>query len=176
MRYCFVCIAIALVACSFANGLQAADAPEKARQKFVRTQKQAARALRAVRIQKTRMILYSLHPYLSKKGEVPANKLFHGNRILGHAEITSLADKSALIKSLAKSVEASDGNQSYCYKPRHGLRIITQTTEFDLSICFECSWMSTYNFNSFNVILTTAAPAALYNSMLDKYGVPKSKD
>jgi len=132
-------VGAALLNCQATSESQANKSFEEARQKLLERNKQAAASLQSTVTEKARIFLYSLDSNNLKGYATNTKTVFHGFPILGEVEIKNATDRTALIDSLVKGVEASVGTVAYCFDPRHGLRVMTNSTHYDLSICFECS-------------------------------------
>jgi hypothetical protein len=157
------------------NDSHANQSFEDAQRQLRRSNKQVALNLRMTASSNARVVLYSLNPY-DPKGYATNTKTFHGFRVLGKTEVTSAGDRATLIDSLVKGIQRSDGRTIYCFKPRHGLRLITGSIQSDLVICFECHKIEAYDFNSDREIAVTAEPTRTFNSLLERYHLPRSKD
>ena len=174
-------ITMFLIDVALLNGQTATESPankwfEKSQQRLLERNEQTAAALRTITNEKARIFLYSLDPNNPKGYATNTGTVFHGFPILGEVEVKNATDRVALIDSLVKGIEKSDGTVALCFNPRHGLRVMTNSRQFDVSICFECFRIHTYNFNGPREITTTSDPNKLYDSLLDKYHLQRSKD
>jgi hypothetical protein len=97
---------------------QADKSFNQARQRLLEDNKQAAANLRSITTEKARIFLYSLDPNNRKGYATNTRTVFHGFPILGEVEVKNEIDRTALIDSLAKGVEASDGTVVRCFNPR----------------------------------------------------------
>ena len=147
---------------------------EELKRNLLRDNKTAAKNLRAVDVSKAQVILYSLNPKGNEDFQPNTSTVFHGFPILGQAEIIDARDKAAMLTALASGIEKSDGTVAACFDPRHGLRVTTPSGELDLSICFEC--LQVYTFPGAQRVTTTRKPSKSYNSLLEKYHLPRAKE
>ena len=84
-----------------------------------------------------RVILYSLDP------EPHAGSGFHDFRILRYTVI-DVATRQQLAAALQRDVQAG-GVGDLCFLPRHGVRLITGRTIYDLVICYQCGHVYIYS-------------------------------
>lgn len=97
------------------------------------------------------MTIHATHPYeheFMEGGEfedradtVPR---FHGQPVLGTAQVTDAALRDRLLALVERGIEASDGRVAMCFDPRHALSIVKDGRVTDLLICFECYSMSVW--------------------------------
>jgi hypothetical protein len=132
--------------------------------------------LHSIDINTSSLILYSLDPGIDKDEPENSPAVFHGYRILGRTDIVGQNEKQELLVTLATGIEKSDGTISACFNPRHGLRVTTPTGQFDLSICFECLQVYTFDFAGAHQVSTTREPMKLYDSLVRKYKLPHDKE
>jgi hypothetical protein len=129
-----------------------------------------AAKITALPIAKAQFFLYSLNPGESRRrDDSNAGEAFHHHIVLGKAQITNAEDKNALMSALAKGIRESDPERMMCFNPRHGIRLIIDSSTNDFLICFECQLIKTFGFNDDKSFSTTPSPAPLFNEILDKY-------
>ncbi len=149
---------------------------------FKTNQARIAAEIEAVPVSKSRMTLYSLDPDMSKlysrSGELKpeyTNRLFHGFMVFGKAEITAETEKAALLKAFARGIRESDGSVAHCFNPRHGLRLITNSSTNDFTICFECHLVQTDGFNHDPEFAINSSPAGEFNDAVSKHHLKKTE-
>jgi hypothetical protein len=113
--------------------------------------------------------LYSLDPFAEAKDG------FHGYTVLGKTAV-----KGDLAKKVREAIEkgASENNdkKGACFHPRHGIRISTAKTSYDLVICFQCLQIEVYEGDKeITLVLTSGSPSDLLNKVLTDAGIPLPK-
>jgi hypothetical protein len=142
---------------------------------FQQQQNHLAENVENVFLSKGRLFLYSLNPSDPKGHGTNTDNIFHGFPILGGVEIHAADERRALVTSLANGIRENNGISAMCFNPRHGLRIVTDSVQRDLTICFQCGNIYSYEFNSNRGMLTTGTPNNVFNQILDKYGLPRAE-
>jgi hypothetical protein len=132
-------------------------------------------SLRSLLRPESRVFLYAMHPELPRGPARKRAEIFHGYRVLGRAEIKDQSERQALLDALAEGVASSNGVIAYCFEPRHALRIETGDTRVDLNICFECLQVRPVGFHGDRGIPVTRVPEAIFDALLKKHGLRKSK-
>jgi hypothetical protein len=136
---------------------------------FPKRQARIAADLESLPVTEGQFVLYALDPTAGIGYDVNTDKIFHGFRILGKADVTATKDKNALLSSLASGVRGSDGMVAACFNPRHGIQLVKGKVFYDFVICFECRSVKVYGFNKGQGFLTTETPTKVFNGFLEKY-------
>jgi hypothetical protein len=124
---------------------------------------------------KAHVSLLSLDPGARNwRKAVTDQSFFHGFKILGKADITTKAEKSALLKSFAQGIREG-AVPSMCFNPQHGLRVVIGPSTNDFVICFECSSVIAYGFNLAQGFTISDSPSGTFNNSLDKHHLTKSE-
>jgi hypothetical protein len=141
-------------------------------------QSRIADVIEKIPAEKIKLFLYSLNPNdhrrYDRKFSENSDESFHWMPVLGHIEIASTQEKVNLLKAFSSGVRENDGMVANCFEPRHGIRIISETSTNDFVICFKCLSVEVYGFNSSHGFLTSSTPDATFNSLLDKYKIKKA--
>jgi hypothetical protein len=142
---------------------------------FKASQSRIADAIEKMGQTQDKIFLYSLNPKQLRisEGKPPENsdEVFHGYPILGRVEITSPEEKIRLLSAFVKGVRENSGFVLYCFDPRHGIRMVSETTTNDFAICFECLQVQAYGFNGGGNFLTSNSPRTVFNDVLKKYHI-----
>ncbi len=110
------------------------------------------------------------------RGEEKAKgELFHRFPVLGKTEITSAADRSAILAALKRGIAKSDGREAKCFWPRHGLTLVQNGRHIEFVICFECTQLEEYTEGIPVRKPTADAASGLLNEHLEKAHVPLAK-
>jgi len=128
----------------------------------------------ALPVEQSPFLLYSLDPDGGMK-DVVNSKLFHGYRIHGKADIKNAEDKRTLIDAFVKGIRESDLSSALCFNPRHGIRLVVNSSTNDFVICFEGRQVMVYGFDDNKDILTADSSAAVFNDFLDKFHLKRAK-
>ncbi len=109
---------------------------------------------------------------------VPPKDGFHGWKVLGRTAVKDEKTHTALLTSLRKAAEASDGTAAFCFNPRHGLRVTTGKATVDLVICFECLQVRAFAGDDARPkgFLITGGPQKGFDQVLKDAGVPLAKN
>ncbi len=162
-----------LLSCLFLQPANSAQDDFKAGQASI------ADAIDKISVSKAKLFLYSLNPHDSRifEGKLPKSpdQVFHGFPILGLAQIVSTQEKTNLLGAFASGVRASDGFIASCFNPRHGIRVITESTTNDFVICFECLQVESYGFGSIRGFRTGGSANTVFNKFLDEYKIKKAE-
>ena len=113
--------------------------------------------------------------FLSKKSPNKLDKVFYGYPILGKVEIVPPQERIKLLNAFAKGVRESSGDAANCFNPRHGIRIVTETSTNDFVICFECLQVQAYGFNGGQFFSTGSSPGIVFNSFLSQYHIKRAE-
>ncbi len=122
----------------------------------------------------SRVTLYSLDPVTRVETTKTDDQIFHGYDILGKTELSDPKEKSLLLKSFAQGVRESNGMVAACFDPRHGIRIVSDSSTSDFVICFSCGSVRPRGFHSDEGFLTSNSAKDLFNAFLDEYHLPKA--
>ena len=87
--------------------------------------------------------IFALDPIHVSERESSAPSL-HGYPILGSATITDHGQRAALVELVLDGIVKSEGEQAFCFDPRHGLRAVHEGRTLELVICYECLSMNAY--------------------------------
>ena len=146
---------------------------------FKKGQARIADKIEKIPASKVKLFLYSLDPHDVRRfeGKLPENseESFHWIPILGRVEIVSTQEKTNLLFAFAKGVRECNGLVASCFDPRHGIRIVTETTTNDFVICFECLQVEAHGFGSIQGFETSGSPNATFNKFLDEYKIKKAE-
>ena len=69
---------------------------------------------------------------------------FHHHPVLA-AAAPDAATRAAFKVSLRRVLESSDGSQSACFFPRHGVTLSDGKQQYDVVLCFECDGFAVYD-------------------------------
>lgn len=130
---------------------------------------QIGKKIKALKTSGAQIFLFSLNPGDPRGYAVNNARIFHGFPILGSTKIDDSDEKAGLVTSLATAVLDFDALPLYCFKPRHGLRIIHGATRSDFLICFECQNMHIYGFHGYSGCQVGAGASTYYERLLKKY-------
>lgn len=136
---------------------------------FHEAQAQIAKGIAALALSDGHLFLYSLNPAGGIGYSVNNDTVFHGFKILGEVEVTGLNEKRALIEAFAKGVRDDGGMVAACFNPRHGIRFVADSSQYDFVICFECGSVMTYGFNGGRGFLVNGSPSREFNDFIAKY-------
>lgn len=75
----------------------------------------------------------SMKPVIS-----PTTVLFHGQPVLASGAPKNSRARKDFKASLGRVLESSNGAQSACFFPRHGVTLSDGKQQFDILLCFEC--------------------------------------
>jgi hypothetical protein len=110
------------------------------------------------------------------RGEEKAKgELFHRFPVLGKTEITSAADRSAILAAVKKGIAKSNGREDKCFYPRHGLRLVQNGRHIEFVICFQCEQLDEYTDGQRVNKPTADAASGLLNEQLTKAHIPIAK-
>jgi hypothetical protein len=110
------------------------------------------------------------------RGEEKAKgELFHRFPVLGKTDITSAADRRAILAAVKKGIAKSDGHEYKCFWPRHGLRLVQNGRHIEFVICFECAQLDEYTDGQQVHKPTVDAASGLLNEHFEKAHVPLAK-
>jgi hypothetical protein len=139
-----------------------------------RNQDQAADSIEKIPASTVKLYLLSLDPGDDIPDKKPTRGLFHEFGILGKVEITSVQEKTNLLAALARGVRDDRAAMASCFRPRHGLSIVDNSTTNDLVICFECGTVAQYGLTR-RGFAVSHSPQDLYDRFLARYRLPKAK-
>jgi hypothetical protein len=91
------------------------------------------------------VVIYSLEPGNAAKREdkgACVGLCYYGWAVLGQTRISLRSLPVRQIKSWLDKPESDE--QSLCFEPRHGVRIVTATSVIDFVVCFECDAVEIY--------------------------------
>lgn len=146
---------------------------------FKASQSRIADAIEKIGQTQDKIFLYSLDPNDLRilEGKLPENsdKVFHRYPILGRVEITSPEERIRLLSAFAKGVRENSNSLANCFNPRHGIRIVSETTTNDFVICFECLQVQAYGFNGGRNFLTSNSPRTVFDDFLKKYHIKRAQ-
>ena len=122
--------------------------------------------------------LFSLNP--DPDFEHKSTNTFQNHVILGQIKIKRSTTRASLIAALDDGIGADElhiPGVNYdlpnCFNPRHGIRAKKGDETVEFLICFECSQIQvSSNKGKSWFFITTKKPAAVFNSILKKNGVP----
>jgi len=92
----------------------------------------------------TSLELLALDPVPSQMQPESDREVFHGHAVLGRAQLDDLAKCEQLVRLVLKGIRDSDGTAAWCFDPRHGLRLQSDSGELDILICYECMQIVAY--------------------------------
>ena len=124
-------------------------------------------------------MLFSLNPDFDF--EHKSTNTFQNHVILGQIKIKRPITRATLIAALNDGIGAEfenvppgvTVNLPDCFNPRHGIRAKKGDETVEFLICFECSQIQvSSNKGKSWFFITTEKPAAVFNSVLKKNGVP----
>ncbi|MGH7977918.1 MAG: hypothetical protein ACREE6_00985 [Limisphaerales bacterium] len=120
--------------------------------------------------------LFSINP--EPDYEHKAKRTFQDHEILGQLKIRSTATRKELIDALNEGISAAGLWGMQCFNPRHAIRAEKGDKTVELLICFECRQIYITSSWATNVILTTTTPnpAATFNKVLKRAGIPLPKN
>jgi hypothetical protein len=151
------------------------DRPPPSAEELKNIMEAEAAKITALPIARAKFFLYSLNSLPRLPDDLKEDEEFHNHVVLGQIEITNAEDKNALMHALAKGICESDGKVMMCFNPRHGIRLITDSSTNDLLICFECQVIKAFGFKDGDFFSTAPSPAPLFNDMLDKYKLKRER-
>jgi hypothetical protein len=117
--------------------------------------------------------LLSLDPDRDSKAKY--TDTFHGYGVMGKTTLSASVDRAKLLKALYQGIHTSDGMVAACFIPRHGIQATHDGKTVHLVICFQCMQIHVYVDGRQSSVLTTSAPASVFNQILTDAGVPLPK-
>ncbi len=131
-------------------------------------------------------VLLSLDP--TPDFERKSKNTFRKHPILGQTEIKAASERANLIAALNEGISARGVTSSNgvvfaqaplpdCFNPRHGIRGEKNGETVEFLICFECEQIKINSSNGTDWFFQTSKkPAAIFNRVLKKAGVPLPKN
>jgi len=118
------------------------------------------------------VVLLSVNPQKAKAGDKGA--IFHGYPVLGEVTLTG-EDRKVVLAALAKGIAEAPELGARCFIPRHGLRVTENGATVEHLICFECSWIYTYEGGKRTVKCIANTPRGTFNRVLRDADIPLAK-
>lgn len=105
----------------------------------------------------------------------PEGEVFHGHKIVGHAEVTDGADRKAIIDALLGGIARHKSAMVACNEPRHGFRATHGAERADIHMSFGCLHGTLYTKSSRATLLTAKDSKDDIDELFAKYKVPSGK-
>jgi hypothetical protein len=101
---------------------------------------------------------------------------FHGFGVLAKTEVSSPADRLAILAAVKKGIAQSDGAEAKCFWPHHGFSMVQNGKNVDYVICFHCLQLQRFIDGAGKTIPTTTAPEADLDAQLVRAGITPFKE
>lgn len=104
-----------------------------------------------------------------------AGEIFHGHKIVGHAEVSDPADRKELVDALLGGIARHKSAMVACNEPRHGFRATRGGESADIHMSFGCLHGTLYSKTSRSTLLTAKDSKDDIDDLFAKYKVPSGK-
>ena len=114
--------------------------------------------------------------------ETSSTSQFHRYEILGTVEFADAASIKSIVSDLENNISRSSSETyTYCFNPRHGLRVHVGDSVKDFQLCYECHHLYIFDDITHNpgegeyirIELDENANNDLLNGLLDKHNIKR---
>lgn len=127
---------------------------------------EAAKALHT----STNVVLYSLEPR-----EHPKKKSLHNFKILGETKLDGKEARTAITAFETAMVQGADPGVTFCFNPRHALRVEANGHTYDFVLCYECHWLSVMRDDKNIAALNAVGTPDQLNKLLSAHKIRLAK-